>query len=53
MAMRKKKIDYISKIDQLFQQWKQEAMPSASQQHEIDKHARVAYLRDNIQEEEE
>ncbi len=47
MARRKKKIDYISAIDKLFMQWKKESKPSASQQHEIEKHARVAALRDH------
>ena len=49
MARRKKKIDYISAIDQLFMQWKKDSKPSASQLHEIEKHARIAALRDTAE----
>jgi hypothetical protein len=52
MTFRWKKMDYISKIDELFAQWKKKSTLSTSQKQEIDKHQRIFVLRDIAQGEE-
>ena len=50
MAFRWKQMDFISDIDQHFQEWKKSMTPSTSQKIETEKYNRINAMRDQPQE---